>query len=175
MAMVITQAGLSAGAVYGHFRSKTELIHAVAEDILGSATGRLQELANGPAVAGPDEVYSALLTSALEVHGQDTPRIAVQVWAELARDDDLRDIAGHHLTRLRDVLAALLARCQRAGTLPPGDPSKMARTVLALVPGYALQQVVYQDVTPDDYLLGAGALFGDRARTNDTASGRSLA
>jgi len=160
MASVIAEAGLSAGAVYGHFRSKTALIHSVAEDVLGFATEQLRELATRPDAATPEEIYRALLVSALQVYGDDTPRVAVQVWAELARDDELRAIATHHLDRLRDVLAALLVRCQEAGTLPAGDPITMARAVLALIPGYALQQVVYRDLTPEDYVAGAVALLG---------------
>lgn len=159
MSAVIAEAGLSAGAVYGHFKSKTALIHAVAGHVLGFATERLRELAISTESATPEEIFRVLLLSALQVYGADTPRVAVQVWAELARDDELRAIATHHLDELRDVLATLVARCQEAGTLPPGDRAKMARAMLALIPGYALQQVVYRDLAPEDYVAGAVALL----------------
>src|SRR5262245_53007014 len=160
MAAVIHEAGLSAGAVYGHFKSKTALIHAVSQEVLGFATSQLRELADRPGRVTVEEVYGTFLLSALEVYGEVTPSIAVQVWAELGRDDEVRHMAANHLENLREVLAILVTRCQASGTLPPGDPQKMARAVLGLLPGYVLQQVVHRDLSPADYVEGAVALVG---------------
>lgn len=160
MATVIAESGISTGGVYGHFKSKSELIHAVAQDVLGFATEQLTELAVRPEPATPAEIYRTLLRSALEVNGEQTPFIAVQVWAEIANDERLRAIASENLDRLRGVLTTLVERCQEAGSLPAGDASAMARAIMALLPGYVLQSVVYRDLTPEDFLDGAVALLG---------------
>jgi len=169
MADVIREAGLSAGAVYGYFTSKTELIRAIAESALGPATERLEQLLTDPAPITPAGLVEELIASALRAHGDSSPRIAVQVWAEAARDPEVAAMAADRMRDLRRALAACVRRCQSDGTLPTdGDPELMAQILTGMLPGYVLQRLLDPEVTIEGDLRGVTDLVGraPRRKTN---------
>jgi AcrR family transcriptional regulator len=160
MADVIGEAGLSAGAVYGYFRSKTELIRAIADSALGSAAQTLEELAAGDLPVTPALMLEAYLDSALQAHGDRSPQVAVQVWAEAARDPQVASMAAERIHALRAVMTTLVRRCQADGTLPrDGDPALMAQALVGLLPGFVLQRLLDRKVTAASYLQGAADLL----------------
>jgi AcrR family transcriptional regulator len=161
MADVIREAGLSAGAVYGYFKSKTELIRAIADSALGAAADRLEQLVDAPGRLTPARVLEELLAAALEAYGDTSPRVAVQVWAEAARDPEVAAMASDRIHALRTVLATLVRRCQSDGTLGRGgDPELMAQVLVGALPGYVLQRLLDPEVTPATFVRGATDLFG---------------
>jgi AcrR family transcriptional regulator len=161
MADVIREADLSAGAVYGYFASKTELIRAIADSALGSAAQTLEELAAGDGPVTPTVVLEAYLDSALQAHGDTSPQVAVQVWAEAARDPQVASMAADRILALRTAMTTLVRRCQADGTLPPdGDPVLMAQALVGLLPGFVLQRLLDRTVTTTSYLRGAADLLG---------------
>src|SRR5262245_27131978 len=88
MADIIGESGLSAGAVYGYFRSKDDLIAAVAETALSAADEVFRELLADNAAPAPAHAVAVLieaittrLTNEPET-GVDFTRIGVQVWSE---------------------------------------------------------------------------------------------
>jgi AcrR family transcriptional regulator len=170
MADVIGEAGLSAGAVYGYFKSKTELIRAIADSALGEAADRLEQLADSPARLTPARVLEEFLASALQAYGDTSPRVAVQVWAEAARDPEVAAMASHRINALRDVLTTLVRRCQSDGTLGRGgDPELMAQVLVGVLPGYVLQRLLDPEVTLATYVRGATDLIGPAAVRRRTA------
>jgi AcrR family transcriptional regulator len=161
MADVIGEAGLSAGAVYGYFKSKTDLIRAIADSALGPAAERLEELAHTEGTLGLDNVLEEFLASALETYGDSSPQIAVQVWAEAARDPQVAAMASDRIGSLRRALAVLVRRCQHDKTLAKGgDADQMALVLVGLLPGYILQRLLDPSVSAEAYLRGAADLFG---------------
>jgi AcrR family transcriptional regulator len=161
MADVIREAGLSAGAVYGYFKSKTELIRAIADTALGTAAERLEELVDTPGLLGPATVVEEFLASALQAYGDTSPRVAVQVWAEAARDPEVAAMASARIRDLQDVLTRLVRRCQSDGTLGRGgEPELMAQVLVGLLPGYVLQRLLDPQVTTESYVRGAVDLMG---------------
>ncbi len=161
MADVIGEAGLSAGAVYGYFRSKTELIRAIADTALGAAAERLEELVDAPGPVSPTAVVEEFLASALHAYGDASPRVAVQVWAEAARDPEVAAMASARIRDLHDVLTTLVRRCQSDGTLGRGgDPELMAQVLVGLLPGYVLQRLLDPELTMETYVRGAADLIG---------------
>jgi AcrR family transcriptional regulator len=161
MADVIGEAGLSAGAVYGYYKSKTELIRAIADSALGAAAERLEELADEPGPLSPDRVLEEYLAGALQAYGDTSPRVAVQVWAEAARDPEVAAMASDRIRGLRRALTVLVRRCQTDGTLRRGgDPDLMAQALLGVLPGYVLQRLLDPEVTVETYVRGATQLLG---------------
>src|SRR6478736_8387639 len=61
MADVIAEAGLSAGAVYLYFRSKDDIIVAVATQVFGGIEGRLLQFADHRPPPSPAEIAAFLI------------------------------------------------------------------------------------------------------------------
>jgi AcrR family transcriptional regulator len=90
---VIAEAGLSVGAVYRYFKSKNDIVEAIAEQYASLVSDLLAAL-----VADPDRSLVDVMQGAVGVIdaniGPDGPmRLAVQVWAEALRDDRVGEIA----------------------------------------------------------------------------------
>jgi len=155
MGDLIQEAGLSAGAVYGYFPSKTALIRTISDQALGSTAQRLEELAGGADRLTLSIVLRELVETALNTNGEYSPRIAVQVWAEAARDDDVASMAADRFRGLRAALALAIRRCMVDGTLVTGgDVEAMAAALLALLPGYVVQRLLAPELSLDRYLDG---------------------
>lgn len=163
MAAVIAEAGLSAGAVYGYFRSKNEIIKAIADRALGQAAHHLHDLVEREEPVHPAdavEVFLRQVTAPVVEGGVDLPRIAVQAWAEAVRDPEVHALAREKMLALRDALESVVLRCRRDGTLPADlDPEQAAQVLFGLLPGFVLQRLILGDVTPESYVQGVRALL----------------
>lgn len=94
MADIIAESGLSAGSIYSHFESKTELIHFVGTTLVESSFGSVG-LTGAPA---PAEVFRRVV----RVKGnRDFARAIVQVWAAAAHDDELSAVAREKVAVVR--------------------------------------------------------------------------
>ncbi|WP_304451824.1 TetR/AcrR family transcriptional regulator [Nocardiopsis sp. YSL2] len=157
---VITEAGLSPGAVYRYFRGKRDIIAAISlgavtavSEAVRASVGREQSL--------PDLV--AGLPAAIEAldRADDRTRLAVQAWGEALRDPVLGE-ALHG--GVEGVLAALRERVDLArttGEVPEDvDPHAVARVVLGIVQGFILQRAWDPGLTAADYGRGAAAVVG---------------
>jgi AcrR family transcriptional regulator len=158
MAHVITESGLSAGAVYGYFSSKQELIRALAEVPISGLRDAIDAQTGGPDPVDPAAALEKVLrridtlSAAL---GEALPRVAVQAWAEAARDEEVRAVLADQLTEVRASWRRLLERAQGAGLVAAGaDLDEMAQTMLGLMPGFVLQRLIIGDVTPSSYAAG---------------------
>lgn len=164
IAAVIAESGLSAGAVYGYFRGKAELIKALADRVVGGFAVALEEVAAGP---GPVTVMSGM-TAVLhhvdrltEESGGVVPKIAVHVWSEAARDDEVATVLRQEIDTVYAAWRALLARAERDGTVPGGlDHDQLSRVLLGLMPGYLLQGKLLGVVDVEAYLAGVESLLG---------------
>lgn len=158
MADVIQEAGLSAGAVYGHFKGKDDIIRAIAERAVGQGLHLLHDLVARAEPVHPVDAVEAVLqgmTSLIEQSDGDLPRLAVQAWAEAARDTQIHALASEQMTALRSALEQVARRAQHDGTISAdANPPAVAQVLFALMPGYILQLVVLQDITPASYTTG---------------------
>jgi len=97
IADIIAESGLSAGAVYLYFRSKTEIIAAVVEMSLSTADELFAELLAGDATPTPEQTVAFMLDAVLEravdhpTLGVDISRIALLAWAEALRDPEIAE------------------------------------------------------------------------------------
>jgi AcrR family transcriptional regulator len=166
MAGIITESGLSAGAVYSYFRSKEELIGAVADLVMSTADEVFEELLAGQATPSPADVADAMvhgiterLISDPEI-GVDMTRLAVQVWAEALRNPDVLARVSGVVVQLRGYCAEAARRWQEAGNLPADAvPDQVGAAMLSLVQGYILQRLLLPSTVAPDYLAGVRALL----------------
>jgi AcrR family transcriptional regulator len=166
MADIISGSGLSAGAVYSYFRSKEELIGAVAETGLPAAEETFETLLADGAAPPPDQVIAAIVRTITDrfvnnsVTGIDMTRIGVQVWGEALRNPELAARAGDVYRRLRGQFAEVARRRQAAGLLPASVvPEHAGAAMLGLVQGFILQRLLVSDTDTDGYLAGVKALL----------------
>ena len=124
MADVIEASGLSAGAVYGYFTSKDDLILALADTAISQIEPAFAALVEQDPLPDVAEVIG-LLTGGIELvggHQPDLTKVAVSAWAEAVRNPAVGALSERFL-RIREHLVAYLRRLQDAGRLDPeADP-----------------------------------------------------
>jgi AcrR family transcriptional regulator len=156
---VIAEAGLSAGAVYGYFRGKDELIRAAAERAMDLVAAALPEVVRAPT---PAVMLAQLLTFIEGLHdrlGFDPTRVAVQAWGEAARNPAVHAVLSEGYGELRGRLADVVRRWQAEGAVrADADPLDVAKVLFGLVPGFIVQRQVFGDVRPDAYAAALAAL-----------------
>jgi TetR/AcrR family transcriptional regulator, transcriptional repressor of aconitase len=155
---VLRESGVSAGGVYRHFAGKDDLIGAIAEAAVGDIRRSFEEDADGP-LELRETVLRTITAVDERARADDLGRLALQVWAEAARNDELRARIG---AAVRDARAALAARIARDH--PDVDAEAVAATVTALLPGYVHARVVVGDADPERFVAGLdglAALFRD--------------
>jgi AcrR family transcriptional regulator len=147
MADILGEAGLSAGAVYRYFRSKEEIVAAIAGQAGEGLRERLAEVAGAEPPPAPAEVLEALLEFVdSEARPEGSLRIALQVWAEALRDPSLAARVEQTYAMLRGGLVLACRRAQGSGQLAPDlDPDAVGRVLFSLVPGYVLRRLLRSD------------------------------
>lgn len=170
MADIIAATGMSAGAVYRYFRSKDELIAAVAASALHAADQVFARLLEGGATPSPAEAVTSIIDGMVKgvipdssTLGVDVTRIVLQVWAEAGRNSDIgRHVEATYL-RLRGHHAEVARRWQAAGNLPAdADPEAVGAAMLGLTQGYLIQKLLIQDTPKVGYIAGVEALLGSK-------------
>ncbi|MTD16234.1 TetR family transcriptional regulator [Nakamurella sp. YIM 132087] len=161
MADVIAESGLSAGAVYLYFKSKDELIAAVAQEVLGGVIARVESLRDAPVPASPGELVCALLDRATSKH-QPSPisslPLLMSVWSEVTRSDAVLRIAEGWITRLRDTITDVVRRWGEHREMPV-DADRLAPLIMAMVQGYLLQMVIGTAPPVTEYQESAWAML----------------
>jgi AcrR family transcriptional regulator len=167
MADVIRESGLSAGAVYGYFKSKEEIVAAIADDALSTIDELFEGILATEAPLTPTAALQAALehiTRIAEQPGGDLTRVAIQAWAEALHNATIMGTACSKYQLLRGHFEAVARRAQADGTVDgDADPKLIAQVLFGLVPGYVLQRLLLGDVTPQGYIAGLNALMNTPA------------
>ncbi|MEJ3742108.1 TetR/AcrR family transcriptional regulator [Actinomycetes bacterium KLBMP 9797] len=158
---VIAEAGLSVGAVYRYFKSKQELVTAIAEEVLEGADEVFGEIvAHEPPLPLADAIDRALGFADAQTGPDGVFRIAIQVWAESLRDPILAGFVADKYGRFRGRFTAIARRAQEAGDLPPeADLEAIGAVLFGLIPGYALQRVIADGPDKKTYATAIRALL----------------
>lgn len=161
MARIIASSGLSAGAVYLYFRSKDELIIAIAGKALGTARSAAKELLDAPDPVAPGEAVLRILDGLQKLQttaGGALYAVAIQAWAEAVRNPAISRTASGFFTDLLADLALVLDRWAADGHPLAGDCMQLARMMAGALQGYIIQVASF-GARPDPAYL---KLFGDR-------------
>ncbi|SNY05838.1 TetR/AcrR family transcriptional regulator [Paractinoplanes atraurantiacus] len=156
---LIKEAGLSVGAVYRYFKSKDEIIAAIAETV---TSGILQHIHAVAARRLPLAESMEAVLEAIEAQmgpGGTLP-IALQVWAEASIDPAIAAIAHERYTTLRKALQVLVEHAVESGELPAGtDVEAVTSAYYSFVPGYALQRLLTGGPDKEIYMRGIRELI----------------
>jgi AcrR family transcriptional regulator len=141
MADIVRESGLSQGTLYLYFKSKDDLIAAIADD-----RHRRETALNALAEGEQDPLQSILMLSRLyarrlsERANADDLRVSLQGWAEALRNERVKAgvVEGLHLAR--GALVRVIRRGQKRGTFRAKlDAASAARLLIAIFQGFVLQ------------------------------------
>jgi AcrR family transcriptional regulator len=162
MADIIAEAGLSAGAIYGHFASKHDVMLAVADRLMGNRMDDFQAVRAQERLPSPGEVVTRVLTGLVE-ELTDTG-LLLRVWGESVTDPGIHDIVGRVFSDLRENYARLFAdwAMQEKGMTPDEArvwAMKLAAIAMGLGQGYIAQSALFDDFDGAAYLASASELL----------------
>jgi AcrR family transcriptional regulator len=140
---VIQQSGLSAGCIYGYFSTKDDLIRAMGERRHARDATMLTPSDKS---ANPITLLRAIAREFLIDLGKEdglrTRRVALQLWAEALRNDEIKAQVTSGIHVPISAITALVQRGQRLGLIDKKlNPSTIARMMVSMFQGYALQRV----------------------------------
>ncbi|WP_117212733.1 TetR/AcrR family transcriptional regulator [Allorhizocola rhizosphaerae] len=158
---VIAEAGVSVGAFYRYFKSKEELIEAIAEDAVGRITDVIKPVAMAePAPSVPDALRMILGKADQHLTRDGMFAMGIQVWAESLRSQQHAALIKRVYRQVTALYERIAERARDAGHLPPDtDPAAVATVLFGLLPGYGLQRVLMGRLDKETYLRGIEALF----------------
>jgi AcrR family transcriptional regulator len=167
---IFAESGLSAGAVYGYFAGKDDLVGAIIEEVLAEITAALDTLTDSEPPPPPHEVLGRVLRVLDHPsHGSELARLAVQVWAEAGRNPELSARLSGYYRQMWDRFTTLVRRYQRDGTLARDvSAPHLAQVLTALCPAFLSQRALLDDVSADTFTLGLRDLLTGPNR-NDPA------
>jgi AcrR family transcriptional regulator len=138
---IVSESGLSPGAIYGYFKGKTDVVMAIASERHAMERRRMEH-----ALAAANLETSLVRLVEGFVLGLRDPlehrwrRLAVQLWAESLSSRPLKREALGGVAQAIEVLSPLIVRAQHEGRWPPHlDPESAARVMIAILQGISLQ------------------------------------
>jgi len=155
MADIIAETGLSAGAIYGHYPSKSALVVGVATRIVGGRIDDIARLMDTTPMPPPPAVVRVLVTAIRREVGD--PAVLLQLWGEAVTDPEIADLTIGTVGRLKVALARYASQWhQRTHGLPPDEADALATEqvplLLSAVQGYVIQSTVDADFDGERYL-----------------------
>ena len=158
---VLAEAELSVGAVYRYFKSKDDIIAAIAAEALAEvAAAFVADDAEEPPRLD-DIVDLVLAVEKPPLAGSpESARLLVQIWSEALRSPELAAQLGEVMAATRGVLGNLVAQHQKRGLLPDDVPAEqVAGVLIAFVDGFMVQRAVHGDADPAAFRNGLRALM----------------
>ncbi len=138
---IVTESGLSPGAIYGYFKGKTEVVTAIASERHAMERRRMEHaLAAGDIETSLVRLVEGFVLGLRDVQERKWRRLAVQLWAESLSNVRLKREALGGVTQAIELLAPMIGKAQREGRWPAHlDPASAARVLIAILQGISLQ------------------------------------
>jgi AcrR family transcriptional regulator len=155
MADIITESGLSAGAIYGHFKGKADIAEFVAGRIVDARLFDFEGFIRLEPMRPPGKLVEAFLRGAVG-EMKDTGML-VQLWGEAVTDPAMREVAVDVLRRLGGALRLYIALWhQREHGLGSDEAEAIAATqaplFISACQGYILQSTLVPEFDGDGYM-----------------------
>jgi AcrR family transcriptional regulator len=162
MADIITASGLSAGAIYLYFNSKSDILIAAARLVISEVVLDVVAPKPGEPVLPPSQLVRRI-GARLDSHGLAAP-LLVQLWGEAATNPDFRDIVTDAFTtliggfsgyltawRIQEGANAAAAAQWTEGHLP---------IMLAICQGYIIQRALLPTHDEETYFAAVTRVLG---------------
>ena len=154
---LFAEAQLSSGAVYRYFRSKDEMVLAIAQDSIRAVIDLMSSVARQREGGSAGEALAAAISLLHQKNEKDgLAGLSIQVWGEALRGGGLRESFVAMLREIKGEITAVVRRDQEAGRLPSDvSPEALAGVLVSIIPGYLLQLAM---LNPDELTELPGAL-----------------
>lgn len=167
MADIIAESGLSAGAIYGHYKSKEELVELAVSIVLDDRFVEVADARSRDPLPTPGEMVRLLLDG-IESQIPDLG-LLLQIWGQMPINPRLGEIAVSVGARIRGLLTDyLVVWYERRGGLPPAEAAARAAEdatlYMGLVQGYITQKTLFADFDPEIYLAAVDRVGADLRR-----------
>jgi AcrR family transcriptional regulator len=155
MAEIIAESGLSAGAIYGHYPSKSAIVVDVATRIIDARITDIETLA-GLTEMPPPPALPRMLVGAM-MHALGAPGIMLQLWGEGVTDPEVGLLTSNVIERLRTTLTRYVSLWHQRthGTAPDAADSLAVEQVplfIGCVQGYVIQAAIVSGFDGNAYL-----------------------
>jgi AcrR family transcriptional regulator len=158
---LFTESGLSAGAVYGYFASKEDMVLAIALENMRDVVEMIHSFASSRRQDGIGAALGDVLDVVCAKHADDDlGAMAVQVWSEALRNPELARRFDAQLAPMRADLAGLVRDYQESGHLPATASAQSLATLFkSIIPGFILQLAMFGPQAVKDVPDAARALW----------------
>lgn len=137
--LIAEPAGVTAGAVYYHYGTKSKLFDAVCEDVYGKIIARSAEVAMAQPLSVRG-VLHAVLGESMRIN-HESPTLAGFVATapiDARRHPELTEAFAKQAVAMAETLTAAVRHGQAHGLIPADrDPAAIARMISAIVDGFA--------------------------------------
>ncbi|GAA1990494.1 TetR/AcrR family transcriptional regulator [Microbacterium pumilum] len=151
IADIVTESGLSTGAIYSHFTNKGELARYIVSEFM---LPRLDAIAAGAQVRTPRQIIELMLAAVAE--NGISPAVILQFWAEGSVPGDIRDELLRTVVKLRAALASALLPWAREHTADEDQAARLAQArtldVAAVAQGFIANEAIFGPRDPAEYL-----------------------
>lgn len=153
MADIIKECGLSAGSIYSHFDSKTDLVRFVAATALEARTAGLGDQAT------PGEVLQTMFHSV----DREGAQLLLQVWAEASRDPELAALVQDQIRTIRAAIEPKMLTWVRTRRVldereAAGFAGRCADAVLAAAQGCVVRVALDPTADVQDVIASVSAM-----------------
>ncbi|MEV0250865.1 TetR/AcrR family transcriptional regulator [Nocardia sp. NPDC050712] len=163
---VFAESGLSAGAVYRYFKSKNDIIAALATQTTVPLRALMTEQIRVDPLPTPAELIRIVADHVVANSGPEgMVRLAPQAWALALVDEDAAQYVKEALRGMRGCWHEYAERMVAAGWLPAdADTHAVAAAIIGFLPGFILQHLLVGDVSPETFVAGVRTLlpYGER-------------
>ncbi|NEW39979.1 TetR/AcrR family transcriptional regulator [Nocardia cyriacigeorgica] len=168
---VFAESGLSAGAVYRYFKSKDELVAALASNASVDLRAMMAEVIRREPLPTPAEVVHHILDWFLPNTGPEGRlRLAPQAWSLALVDPDAAVYVRKAILGIREMWTEYIERMIEVGWLPEDtDKDATATAMFGILPGFLLQQLIIGDFDHKAAVRGMETLFPFGATTSGPA------
>ena len=161
MADIIAESGLSAGAIYGHYKSKNELIQLTVADLLERRFDDLSGVLSAEHLVPPGELIGLFLRGVRSEIGDVS--ILVQLWAAAVRDAELRRMASGIAAKIQGMFTHYLTAWHEQEGMPPAQAQERAgresAICIGIAQGYIVQTAILDDFDGDAYIASVQSVF----------------
>ena len=151
---ILIASGISNGALFVYFKSKSDILLAIIDENLGLFCNRIDEIADSSHEMKREEAYVMLLDMVRQISLGAGRAMSLHVWSASMADNVIKSHLQMHYQRILRAITRLLANLQKEGKLAKSvNVHKAAHGLFAFfIPGYIVELLFISAMEPRAYM-----------------------